>query len=79
MANEERLAFSLNPTNGVPFYKQIILQVEMGIADGRLKRTYSAGEARLNAYVNDYAFVVDGLLRLHRASGDKRWLTAISW
>ena len=37
MANEERLAFSLNPTNGVPFYKQIILQVEMGIADGRLK------------------------------------------
>jgi hypothetical protein len=45
-------------------------------ADGRLKRTYSAGEARLNAYVNDYAFVVDGLLRLHRASGDKRWLTA---
>jgi uncharacterized protein YyaL (SSP411 family) len=45
-------------------------------ADGRLKRTYSAGEARLNAYVNDYAFVVDGLLRLYRASGDKRWLTA---
>jgi uncharacterized protein YyaL (SSP411 family) len=44
--------------------------------DGRLKRTYSAGEARLNAYVNDYAFVVDGLLRLHVATGDKRWLTA---
>ncbi|MCU0876555.1 MAG: thioredoxin domain-containing protein [Pirellulaceae bacterium] len=49
---------------------------KLRIADGRLKRTYSAGEARLNAYVNDYAFVVDGLLRLHRASGDKRWLTA---
>jgi uncharacterized protein len=46
--------------------------------DGRLKRTYSAGEARLNAYVNDYAFVVDGLLRLHAATGDKRWLTAAS-
>jgi uncharacterized protein YyaL (SSP411 family) len=46
--------------------------------DGRLKRTYSAGEARLNAYVNDYAFVVDGLLRLHTATGDKRWLTAAS-
>ena len=32
----QKLAFSLNPTNGVPFYKQIILQVEMAIADGRL-------------------------------------------
>jgi GntR family transcriptional regulator len=28
--------FSLDATNGVPFYKQIILQVEMAIADGRL-------------------------------------------
>ena len=43
---------------------------------GRLKRTYSGGEARLNAYLNDYAFLVDGLLRLHQATGDKRWLDA---
>jgi GntR family transcriptional regulator len=34
-ANRE-LQFSLDATNGVPFYKQIILQVEMAIADGRL-------------------------------------------
>jgi GntR family transcriptional regulator len=33
---EPKLRFSLNVTNGVPFYKQIILQVEMAIADGRL-------------------------------------------
>jgi uncharacterized protein YyaL (SSP411 family) len=44
--------------------------------DGRLMRTYSAGEARLNAYLNDYAFLVDGLLRLHAATGDQRWLDA---
>ena len=44
--------------------------------DGRLKRTYSAGEARLNAYVNDYAFLADGLLRLHRATGEEKWLAA---
>jgi len=30
------LKFSLDATNGVPFYKQIILQVEMAIADERL-------------------------------------------
>lgn len=33
---EPALSFSLNVTNGVPFYKQIILQVEMAIAGGRL-------------------------------------------
>jgi len=33
---EPNLRFSLDATNGVPFYKQIILQVELAIADGRL-------------------------------------------
>ena len=33
---ETVLKFSLDATNGVPFYKQIILQVEMAIADERL-------------------------------------------
>src|SRR5204863_361331 len=42
--------------------------------DGRLLRTYSAGEAKLNAYLNDYAFLADGLLRLHHATGNPHWL-----
>jgi hypothetical protein len=47
--------------------------------DGRLLRTWSArpGEApaaRLNAYLDDYAFFVHGLLCLHDASGDRKWL-----
>src|SRR5206468_7741588 len=42
--------------------------------DGRLLRTYAAGEAKLNAYLNDYAFLADGLIRLHRATGKPRWL-----
>ena len=36
MSREESLEFALNPKSGVPLYKQIILQVEMAIADGRL-------------------------------------------
>lgn len=32
------LTFSLDPKSGVPYYKQIILQVEMAIADGRLSQ-----------------------------------------
>lgn len=28
--------FTLDPTSGVPFYRQIIMQTEMAIADGRI-------------------------------------------
>ena len=41
--------------------------------DGRLLRTYRAGGAKLPAYVEDYAFLAHGLLRLHRATGEARW------
>ena len=44
--------------------------------DGRLLHAYTAGEARLNAYLDDYAFFVDGLIALHQATNDARWLTA---
>ena len=47
-------------------------------ADGRLLRTYAGGQAKLNAYLNDYAFLADGLIRLHLATRDDRWLTAAS-
>jgi uncharacterized protein YyaL (SSP411 family) len=47
--------------------------------DGRLLRTYGAApgqkaEARLNGYLDDYAFLIHGLLCLHDATGDERWL-----
>ncbi len=39
MAKEEKqIEFTLDPKSGVPFYKQIIHQVEMAIADGRFVR-----------------------------------------
>ncbi len=51
----------------------------MRTKDGRLLRTYGAApgqkaEAKLNAYLDDYAYVIDGLLELHEATGEKRWL-----
>jgi GntR family transcriptional regulator len=33
---EENLSFTLDPKSGVPYYKQIMVQIEMAIADGRL-------------------------------------------
>jgi uncharacterized protein YyaL (SSP411 family) len=44
-------------------------------SDGRLLRTYAGGQAKLAAYLDDYAFLIDGLIALHRATGEERWLT----
>ncbi|MEC7555730.1 MAG: thioredoxin domain-containing protein, partial [Planctomycetota bacterium] len=42
--------------------------------DGRLLRTFNAGEAKLNAYLDDYAFLIDGLIALFKATKDRSWL-----
>jgi hypothetical protein len=44
------------------------------LPDGRLARTWTQGQARLAAYLDDYAFMIDGLIALHRATGENRWL-----
>ncbi len=43
---------------------------------GRLQRTYAGGQAKVLAYLDDYAYLADGLIALHRATGDARWLDA---
>jgi len=37
-ADQTPITFTLDPKSGIPYYKQIILQVEMAIADGRLSK-----------------------------------------
>jgi uncharacterized protein YyaL (SSP411 family) len=49
---------------------------ELRTEDGRLLRTYGHGQAKLNAYVDDYAFLIDGLIALHDATEDRKWLDA---
>jgi hypothetical protein len=44
--------------------------------DGRLLRTWKGGEARLNAYLEDHAFLVEALLRLYEATLEVRWFDA---
>ena len=41
---------------------------------GRLLRTYREGKAKIDAYLEDYANVANGLLELYFATGDLRWL-----
>ncbi|MHC4878874.1 MAG: thioredoxin domain-containing protein [Planctomycetota bacterium] len=44
--------------------------------EGRLLRTWRSDTAKLNAYLDDYAFVVDALLTLHLTTRDDKWLNA---
>ncbi len=48
---------------------------KLRLPDGRLLRTYRDGRAKLPAYLEDYAFLAHGLLRLHAATGDSKRLT----
>jgi uncharacterized protein YyaL (SSP411 family) len=49
---------------------------EMRDAGGRLLRTYNAGEAKLNAYLEDHAFLIEALLTLYEATFEPRWFAA---
>ena len=42
--------------------------------DGLLLRTYKDGEAKLNAYLEDYACLIDGLISLYEATGELTWI-----
>jgi uncharacterized protein len=42
--------------------------------DGQVFRSYKDGQARFNGYLDDYAFLIDGLLSLYEATFDLRWI-----
>jgi uncharacterized protein len=44
-------------------------------ADGRLLRTWKDGRGRIEAYLEDYAFLLEALLGCYEASGEPRWFT----
>ena len=43
---------------------------------GRLLRTWKDGEAKLNAYLEDHAYLVEALLTLYEATFEVRWFDA---
>jgi uncharacterized protein YyaL (SSP411 family) len=49
----------------------------MRTSEGRLLRTWSAGsEPKLNAYLEDYSFLLDGLVSLYEATFSPNWIVA---
>ncbi|RIK59516.1 MAG: hypothetical protein DCC63_07090 [Nitrospira sp.] len=65
---------------GMPRYREAaqraadFLLSTLSTADGRLLRTYRAGKAHLNAYLEDYAYLAEGLIDVYEAGGDERYL-----
>jgi hypothetical protein len=49
------------------------LLTAMRDADGRLLRTYSRGQARILAYLEDHAFLLEALIALFEATCEGRW------
>ncbi len=43
-------------------------------SDGRLLHAFKNGRARFNAYLDDYACLIDGLIDLYQATFEPRWL-----
>ena len=43
-------------------------------AEGRLLHSFKDGQARFNAYLDDYACLIDGLVDLYQATFEPRWL-----
>ena len=46
---------------------------EMRGSDSRLLRTYKDGEAKLNGYLEDHAYMLEALISLYEATFDERW------
>ena len=46
---------------------------ELRDEDGRLLRTWKGGQAKLNAYLEDHAFLLEALLTLYEATFEPRW------
>jgi uncharacterized protein YyaL (SSP411 family) len=44
--------------------------------ESKLLRTYKDGDARINAYLEDHAFLLEALLTLYESSFDARWFEA---
>ncbi len=59
-------------TNAAARAARFILD-QMRAADGGLLRIHSAGRASVDAFVEDYAALADGLLSLYEATGEETW------
>ena len=49
---------------------------ELRTPEGRLLRTWKDGRASLNGYLEDYSYLLEGLLALYQATFESEWFAA---
>jgi hypothetical protein len=49
---------------------------ELRQENGRLLRSWKDGEGKLNGYLEDYSYLIEGLLELYQTTFDLRWFVA---
>jgi uncharacterized protein YyaL (SSP411 family) len=49
---------------------------ELTLENGRLLRTWKDGQAKLNGYLEDYAYLIEALLELYQTTFETRWFIA---
>ncbi len=49
---------------------------ELRNSEGRLWHTWKAGVAKINGYLEDYTYLIEGLLELYQTTFDPRWYQA---
>jgi aryl-alcohol dehydrogenase-like predicted oxidoreductase len=73
MANGYRVLRDIRYLDGARRAADFILRT-LRREDGALLRTYRDGKAHLSAYLEDYAFLAEGLIDLYEAGGDQQYL-----
>jgi uncharacterized protein YyaL (SSP411 family) len=53
-----------------------LLLRELRQENGRLLRTWKAGKAKINGYLEDYSYLIEGLLELYQTTFEPRWFVA---
>jgi len=49
---------------------------ELKLENGRLLRSWKDGDARLNGYLEDYCYLIEGLLEVYQTTFEPRWFVA---
>jgi len=66
--------FDVAPYRDMALKNAAFINREMKSPDGRLSRSYKNGAASINAFLDDYAFVISAFIALYQATFDERWL-----
>ncbi len=71
---EAYLTFGENKYKELAINSAVFIKNKMLSGDGALKRSFSNGQAKIDGFLDDYAFVIDAFIHVYYVSQDEKWL-----